>query len=88
MQEDASKPSLEELLKFTLVGRKGMKEKGNYADGKSGIWVIKPSLGELLKFTSVGRKGMKEKGNYANGKSGIWVIYSLNLPIIYPITQT
>ena len=47
----------------------------------------KPSLGELLKFTSVERKMMKEKGNYANGESGIWVIYSLNLPIIYPITQ-
>ena len=47
----------------------------------------KPSLGELLKFTSVGRKGMKEKGNYADGKSGIWVIYSLNIPIIYQITQ-
>ena len=45
----------------------------------------KPSLGELLKFTLVGRKGMKEKGNYADG--GIWVIYSLNLPIIHPITQ-
>ena len=39
MQEDAPKPSLEELLKFTSVGRKGMKEKGNYANGKSGIWV-------------------------------------------------
>ena len=47
----------------------------------------KPSLGELLKFTSVGRKRMKEKGNYADGKNGIWVIYSLNFPIIYPITQ-
>ena len=40
MQEDAPKPSLGELLKFTSVGRKGMKEKGNYVDGKSGIWVI------------------------------------------------
>ena len=47
----------------------------------------KPSLGELLKFTSVGRKMMKEKGNYTEGKSGIWLIYSLNFPIIYPITQ-
>ena len=47
----------------------------------------KPSLGELLKFTSVGRKWMKEKGNYADGKSEIWVIYSLNIQIIYPITQ-
>ena len=40
MQEDAPKPSLRELLKFTSVGRKRMKEKENYADGKSGIWVI------------------------------------------------
>ena len=40
MKEDAPKPSLGELLKFTSLGRKGMKEKGNYADGKSGIWVI------------------------------------------------
>ena len=40
MQEDAPKPSLGVLLKFTSIGRKGMKEKGNYADGKSGIWVI------------------------------------------------
>ena len=36
MQEDAPKPSLGELLKFTSVGRKMMKEKGNYVDGKSG----------------------------------------------------
>ena len=35
MQEDAPKPSLRELLKFTSVERKGMKEKGNYADGES-----------------------------------------------------
>ena len=28
IQNDAQKPSLGELLKFTLVGRKGMKEKG------------------------------------------------------------
>ena len=49
--------------------------------------VPKPSLGELLKFTSAGRKMMKDKGNYADGDSGIWVIFSLNLPIIYPITQ-
>ena len=47
----------------------------------------KPSLGELLRFTSEGRKRMTEEGNYAEGKSGIWVIYSLNFPIIYPITQ-
>ena len=47
----------------------------------------KPSLGGLLNFTSVGKKMMKEKGNYADGKRGIWVIYSLNFPIIYPITQ-
>ena len=40
MQEDAPKPSLGELLKFTSVGRKMMKEKGNYADGESGIYVI------------------------------------------------
>ena len=40
MQEDAPKPSLGELLKLTSVGRKMMKEKGNYADGKNGIWVI------------------------------------------------
>ena len=40
MQEDAPKPSLGELLKFSSVGRKMMKEKGNYAKGKSGIWVI------------------------------------------------
>ena len=46
----------------------------------------KPSLGELLKFTSIGRKRKKEKGNYVEGKSGTWVIYSLNFPIIYPIT--
>ena len=37
MQEDAQKPSLGELLKFTSVGRKRIKEKGNYADGKNGI---------------------------------------------------
>ena len=36
MQKDAPKPSLGELLKFTLAGRKMMKEKGNNADGKSG----------------------------------------------------
>ena len=47
----------------------------------------KPSLVELLKFTSVGRKRVKEKGNYADGKSGNWVIYSLNILIIYLITQ-
>ena len=47
----------------------------------------KQSLVEVSKFTAVGRKGMKEKGNYADGESGIWIIYSLNLPIIYPITQ-
>ena len=46
----------------------------------------KPSLGELVKFTTVGRKGMNEKGNYADGKSGNRVIYSLNIPIIHPIT--
>ena len=40
MQENAPKPSLRELLKFTSVGRKMMKEKDNYAHGKSGIWVI------------------------------------------------
>ena len=40
MQEDAPKLSLGELLKFTSVGRKGMKEKGTYAYGESGIWVI------------------------------------------------
>ena len=40
MQEDAPKPSLGELLKFTSVGRKRMKEKENYVDGKNGIWVI------------------------------------------------
>ena len=40
MQEDAPKPSFWELLKFTSVGREGMKEKGNYAYGNSGIWVI------------------------------------------------
>ena len=40
MQEDAPKPSLGELLKFTTVGRKMMKEKGNYADEKNGIWLI------------------------------------------------
>ena len=37
MQEDAQKPSLGELLKFTLVGRKGMNEKKTYANGESGI---------------------------------------------------
>ena len=37
MKEDAPKPSLGELLKFTSVGKKWMKEKGNYAKGKSGI---------------------------------------------------
>ena len=37
MQEDAPKQSLGELLQFTLVGRKRIKKKGNYAEGKSGI---------------------------------------------------
>ena len=37
MQEDALKPCLGELLKFTSVGRKWMKKKGTYADGESGI---------------------------------------------------
>ena len=37
MQEEAPKPNFGELLKFTSVERKKMKEKGNYADGKNGI---------------------------------------------------
>ena len=37
MQEDAPKQGLGELLKFTSVGRKRIKEKGNYVEGKSGI---------------------------------------------------
>ena len=52
MQEDAPKLSLGELLKFTSVEREGMKEKGNYADGKSGIWVIySPNLPIIYPIT-------------------------------------
>ena len=39
-QDDSQKPSLGELLKFTLVGKKGRKKEGYQAEVKSGIWVI------------------------------------------------
>ena len=40
MQYDAPKSSLEELLKLTSVGKKGMKDIGKYAELKIRIWVI------------------------------------------------